>query len=58
MNDGSTHWEDCWLCPEHHACAVARVRELERILAEDAGAARGAIQALEDVVAEFAKMRR
>jgi len=58
MNDGSTHWEGCWLDPEHHACAVARVRELERVLAEEAGAAREAITALSRLQTELVKMRR
>lgn len=27
MNDGQTHWHDCWI--EHHLCALKRIRELE-----------------------------
>lgn len=27
-----THWESCWL--EHHECAVQRVKELERTVAQ------------------------
>lgn len=33
-----THWTGCWI--EHHECAVQRVREVERQLAEQAEALR------------------
>lgn len=23
-----THWEECWLDPRHHACAVAEIQRL------------------------------
>ena len=31
-HEGTTHWEDCYKARGHHACAVARVEELEAIL--------------------------
>ena len=24
-----SHWDDCWRCPDHHECAVARIERLE-----------------------------
>lgn len=31
-DDGKTHWEDCWKCHGHSACAVRKVADLERRL--------------------------
>jgi hypothetical protein len=27
-----THWPGCWRDPRHHACAAARVEEMEAVL--------------------------
>ena len=29
MTTDRTHWEDCWKQPDHHACALARIAEME-----------------------------
>ena len=31
MTTDRTHWEDCWKQPDHHACALARIAELEAL---------------------------
>lgn len=28
-DNGRTHWEGCWRDPKHHACAVAKIEELQ-----------------------------
>lgn len=29
LEDGQTHWEDCWRYPGHHNCAVSRIYKLQ-----------------------------
>lgn len=30
-HEGTTHYPTCWRDPKHHACAVAKVEELEKL---------------------------
>ena len=32
-NSGQTHWEECWEDSGHHACAIAKISELQVLLA-------------------------